>query len=179
MKGIIFNLLEDVVTRGHGEQTWDLLLQDAGLDGAYTSLGSYADTDLVALVGAASARLQLDEDAIVRWFGQEAMPMLARDYPGFFTPHTTLRPFLLALNDVIHPEVRKLYPGADVPVFDFDAIDEDTLAIGYDSPRRLCSLAEGFIDAAAGVYGEQVRIEQTACMKRGDDKCRIVVTAIR
>ena len=40
MKGIIFNLLEDVVVRNHGEDPWDQLLTATGLDGAYTSLGS-------------------------------------------------------------------------------------------------------------------------------------------
>jgi len=41
MKGIVFNLLEEVVTTHHGSDTWDLLLDTARLDGAYTSLGSY------------------------------------------------------------------------------------------------------------------------------------------
>jgi hypothetical protein len=43
MKGIIFNLLEEVVIRDHGADTWDELLSATCLDGAYTSLGSYPD----------------------------------------------------------------------------------------------------------------------------------------
>ena len=57
MKGIVFNLLEDLVVRDHGEDAWDDLLEEAGSDGAYTSLGSYDDAELLALVGAASTAL--------------------------------------------------------------------------------------------------------------------------
>ena len=38
MKGIVFNLLEEVVTEAYGADAWDSLLDAAGLDGAYTSL---------------------------------------------------------------------------------------------------------------------------------------------
>ena len=52
------------------------------------------------------------------------MPLFAVRYPQFFEPHDCTRSFVLTLNDIIHPEVRKLYPGADVPEFDFGIRDE-------------------------------------------------------
>ena len=55
----------------------------------------------------------------MRWFGREALPLLADRYPDFFEQHPRHQPFLLTLNRIIHPEVRKLYPGADVPNFEF------------------------------------------------------------
>ena len=39
MKGVVFNLLEQLVARDYGEDTWDALLDAGGLDGVYTSLG--------------------------------------------------------------------------------------------------------------------------------------------
>ena len=54
MKGIVFNLLEEVVIRHHGEDVWDALLDAAGVAGAYTSLGNYPDEDLGKLVAAAA-----------------------------------------------------------------------------------------------------------------------------
>jgi hypothetical protein len=128
MKGIIFNLLEEVVRSAHGDEAWDGLLEASGLDGAFTSLGSYPDEHLAKLVAAASAALGQPPDAVVRWFGRSALPLLAQRYPDFFTGHTSVRTFLLTLNDVIHTEVRKIYPGADVPVFRYGASTEDTLA---------------------------------------------------
>ena len=164
-------MLEEVVTAEYGEATWDQLLDDAGLDGAYTSLGSYDDAEAFKLVGAASAALQLPAQDVLRWFGRRAMPLLAKRYPGFFGNHANTRSFLLTLNNIIHPEVQKLYPGASTPVFDFDATSGDTLRIGYSSARRLCALAEGFMQGSGDYYHEQVDIKQTQCMHDGADKC--------
>jgi predicted hydrocarbon binding protein len=46
--------------------------------------------------------------------------------------------------------------------------------MGYQSTRRLCALAEGFILGAADHYGETVAIEQPRCMHRGDERCALV-----
>jgi hypothetical protein len=176
MKGIVFNLLEEIVSREYGEDTWDALLEAAGLDCAYTSLGSYSDGDLMSLVGVASSALDTPPDEIVRWFGRNAVPLFADRYPQFFEPHGSTRSFILTLNQVIHPEVRKLYPGADVPVFDFDTSSDEVLLMGYASPRKLCAFAEGLIEGTPAHYGEEARIKQPKCMVRGDEKCVLEIT---
>jgi hypothetical protein len=86
MKGVVFNLLEQVVVREYGENVWDDLLDTAGLAGTYTSLGSYPDEEIMSLVAAAAAALKLPPDEVLRWFGRRAMPLLAGHYPVFFTP---------------------------------------------------------------------------------------------
>ncbi|MEQ9618314.1 MAG: heme NO-binding domain-containing protein [Deltaproteobacteria bacterium] len=171
MKGIVFNLLEETVRREYGEDTWDSLLEEARLDGVYTSLGNYPDEDLIKLIRAASSALDMPRDAIVRWFGRNAFPLFTQRYPKFMEGHKSTRPFLLTLNNIIHPEVRKIYPGADVPEFDYDVSSEEVLVMGYSSARRLCAFAEGLIEGAAAHYGEDVIIEQPKCMNRGDEKC--------
>lgn len=171
MKGVIFNLAEQVVTDAYGADTWDQLLEDAHLDGAFTSLGNYPDEQLYALVGAAATRLAVDAGVVVRIIGEGAMPLLAVRYPEFFAPHSSTRPFLLTLNDIIHPEVRKLYPGADVPEFGFESEGNDVLLLQYRSHRQLCALAEGFVKGAATHYRQTVTIEQPTCMLQGADHC--------
>ena len=176
MKGIIFNLAEEVIVAAHGEDAWDGLLDASGLDGAYTSLGSYPDDDLVKLVQAGSEALGVPPDVVVRSIGEGAMPLLAERFPAFFEGHASCRTFLLTLNDIIHSEVRKLYPGALTPEFSFEAPQPDVVLVRYESPRRLCALAEGFILGAGRHYGERVDITQTSCMHRGDDHCRLRCT---
>jgi len=176
VKGIVFNLLEEIVAAHYGEDTWDDLLEDAGLDGSYTSLGNYADEDLMRLVASAAARIELPADDVVRWFGRNATPIFKRQYPDLFAPHDSTLPFVLTLNEIIHPEVRKLYPGADVPVFDFDTSSDDVLVMGYSSSRKLCAFAEGLLQGAGDVFGEQVTVNQTACMNRGDEQCRLEIS---
>ena len=87
-------------------------------------------------------------DDVVSWFGRNALPLFAGTTPSSSNRTTRTRSFVLTLNDIIHPEVRKLYPGADVPEFDFDSRD-GVLVMGYRSPRKLCSFAEGLLLGAA------------------------------
>lgn len=178
MKGIIFNLLEDVVTTHLGEEAWDEVLDSAGVGGSYTSLGNYDDAEFVALLGAISARTGQPVGDTLRWFGHKSMPFLAKRYTELFSAHHGLRSFLLSLNDVIHAEVRKLYPGAEVPVFEFetpsDEAGHDSLHIHYRSKRRLCLLAEGFIAGAADCFAEKVTVSQRQCMHDGADHCILV-----
>ncbi|MFZ6050170.1 heme NO-binding domain-containing protein [Pseudomonas sp. CR3202] len=176
MKGLVFNLLEEVVTRHQGEDAWDALLEGAGLEGAYTSLGSYPDEQLHRLVGAASQALDMPPFEVLRWFGREAMPLLASRYPAYFSPHSSTRPFVLSVNQIIHPEVRNIYPGADVPTFGFRDEPDGSLMMTYRSPRRLCALAHGFIEGAAVHFGETLWFDHLTCMHKGDPECHCRIT---
>ena len=175
LKGVVLDLHEQAVVRDHGEDAWDDLLGTAGLVGAYTTLGSYPDDHLGRLVTHAAIAFGMPAEDVIRWFGREALPLLAASYPEFFTPHTSTRAFLMTLNDIIHPEVRKVYPGADVPWFDMGEAADGAVVMGYTSRRRLCAFAEGLIEGAAAYYAEPVRIEQPTCMLVGDDACSLVV----
>lgn len=176
MKGVVFNLLEDVVSHHHGDATWDTLLDATGLAGSYTSLGSYPDEELEQLVLAASSALGSPPTDVLRWFGREAMPLLAARYSAFFTAHKSARPFILSVNNIIHPEVRKLYAGAHCPHFHFEDALDGALLVGYRSSRKLCGLAHGFIEGAAAHYGEAVDLTHLQCMHEGDPKCLLRIS---
>ena len=178
MKGVVFNLLERATAESHGEDLWDDVLAVAGLDGAYTSLGSYPDAHLSRLVAAISEATEKPPDDVIRWLGRSAMPHLAASNPRFFEPHADTRDFLLTLNDIIHPEVRKLYPGADVPDFEMHVDADGGMRIRYDSHRKMCAFAEGLIQGAAAYYGQEVSISQPRCMNRGDESCDLELTFV-
>lgn len=158
MKGVVFNLLEEAVTDEFGVETWETLLADAALDGAYTSLGNYDDAEIAALVAAASQRLGLPSAAVLQWFGERAMPLLRDRYAPLFAGHASARNFVLSVNKIIHPEVRKLYAGASCPFFHFREEADGTLILRYQSSRNLIDLAHGFILGAAKLWGETVSV---------------------
>ncbi|MBS7670133.1 heme NO-binding domain-containing protein [Croceicoccus gelatinilyticus] len=173
MKGIVFNLLEEVVTSDHGADTWIALIEATEVSGIYTSVGSYPDEELFTLVMAAANGLNISVDETLRLFGRKAMPLLAERYPVFFQDHTSARSLILSVNDIIHPEVRKLYSGAGCPHFHFQHGADGRLMVGYQSPRKLCQLAHGFVHGTADHFGEAVRIEHEMCMNQGDPVCRM------
>jgi hypothetical protein len=177
MKGIILNLVEDVVRQDRGDDYWDDVVDASGLVGAYTSLGTYPDQDVEALARAVAEREQSSTGDVIRHAGHAGMAMLAVRYPAFFSPHDDLRSFLLSLNAVVHPEVRRLYPGAVIPEFEHRFPEPGVLELVYVSERGRCDLAEGLVLGAADHYGEKVAVTQPACMRRGDDVCVIRVAA--
>jgi hypothetical protein len=170
VKGIVFTFLQDVVTDEYGEQTWDDLLDAAGVDGAYTAVATYPDEQMSALVGAASAALGLPGDDILVWFGRKCIAKFAADYPELFEGHSSARSLALALNDIIHPQVRKLMPGAYIPQFGYNE-ENGPLEISYTSKRRLCSFAEGLLLGTCDHFGEQGSVAHVRCMKHGDSDC--------
>lgn len=171
MKGIVFNLFEAVFSAEYGEDAWDDLLEQTKVDGAYSSLGTYDDNEFLGLVQAATETTGIDVPEIVRWFGQGAIPLMVDRFPDLFASHRDTRAFLLTLNDVIHPEVRKLYPEADVPTFDYDNSDDRVLVMSYQSKRKLCDFAIGLMEGAAKHYAEKIEIAHPECMKRGHERC--------
>jgi len=158
MKGVIFNSLEEAVIEIGGEDLWDELLERGGLDGSYTSLGSYSDDDLMSLVNAAAEVLNMTPQEATVYAGRLVAPKLAQRHSDLVASHTDTISLLCDLNDVIHPEVRKLYPNAQVP--DFTTIDraDSRLILQYRSERNLVSLATGLILGAAELFGETVDI---------------------
>lgn len=176
MKGVIFNVVEEAVAAEHSADAWDAVLDRAGLDGAYTSLGSYPDEELVRLVGAACDLLGTEPGDFLRWAGQKAFAGLASRHPDFAATHSRLASFLHSVNSVIHPEVRKLYPHAVVPDFDTTELDDGRIRMVYRSPRRLCALARGLMLGAADHYGEALEIDEVRCTHRGDPACEFLLT---
>ena len=45
----------------------------------------------------------------------------------------------------------------------------------YQSSRRMCALAHGFIEGAASWYCEAVEVEHLACIGKGDRCCEFSI----
>ena len=169
MKGVIFNAVQDSVERVLGPDAWD-----ETLDRAEVTSSSLATTPMRTLRDYRRAS-RSDRDTIdrLRWLDHQSVPCSA--FPDFFAG-ADLRAFLPALNHMIHPEVRKLYPGATPPDFEIGEGRSGTLTLRYDSERRLCWLAEGLTLGVAAHLGESIRIEQTSCMHDNADHCDLLIT---
>lgn len=176
MKGIIFNLVEEVVIDDYNVETWEDLLDLTHVQGAYSAVGSYPDEELNALVAAGSQTTGISGPDLLRHIGRKAIPLLRERYPEFFDLHNDCRSFLGSLNEVIHPEVRKLYKGAEPPNFVISEGHDGSLIMEYHSHRSMCALAEGLIVGTADVYGQQVSVSQSMCKLHGAPYCELRVS---
>lgn len=146
MKGIIFNVVEEVVTELFDAETWDQLLAEAQLDGAYTALGNYEDRELESILAAGCQALGQDRPGLLRIVGRRALEKLCDRVPDSLTSAPDPFTFIERVNSIIHPEVLKLYPGSMPPVFECERRN-DRLLVNYRSSRHLGALAEGLLTA--------------------------------
>jgi hypothetical protein len=158
MKGVLFAAVEDLVVGEYGPDTWDDLLDAAGVDGVWTTLGTYPSEQLSALVEAAAPVLGLDVAATWRLMGRGAFGGLARRHPELVEHYGGCGPLLDDLNHIIHPEVMKLYPEARPPEFGIGHHDDGTTTLEYRSTRELGQLAVGLVLGAADHFGETVEV---------------------
>ncbi len=179
MIGYIFNTLESVVIEEFGEDVWDELLEQTGSEGVYHSLGNYSDEEAIKLVVAASEKLGKQPSDILRWFGERAISRFYEKWPEMFDRFDNLFEYILSLNDIIHPQVKQLYPGAQVPYFKTISQSEDELIVEYTSSRQMCHLAEGLILGSAKRFDTPVEVTQPSCVHNSDNKCHLSIKLVK
>jgi predicted hydrocarbon binding protein len=175
--GIIFNLLEEAVTRRFGAGAWAEMLAKVDV-GGYLPFDRYPDDEFFRLLGALPVAPEMNAEERLRWFGRAAVPLLAERYPLIFAPHQSAESFLLTLNAILHPDGGRPTDVESGPL-DLEVLEVEPpggLVLGYRSARRLCALAEGFVTGTADYYGEQVQIQQVRCMLHGEERCALVCT---
>lgn len=178
MKGVIFNILEELVIDTAGIVTWNTILETLELQGIYTAGQSYPDDELFALVGEISSRLEQPPEQVVGHFGEYLFQQLSQRYPEFTDDQADLKAFLKSVHDVIHVEVRKLYESPNLPTIVCHEPDANTLIMEYRSPRKLCILAEGLIRGAAEYYKTPIQISHPVCMHKGADHCDLIIKLV-
>ena len=110
MKGIVMNLLAEMVETQLGIDEWNQVLDAADESGIFTATAIYEDARLLQLVSILSERNHIAVDDLVFSFGQFMFPAFYARYPNLIDHHDNMLDFLESLDSVIHVEVVKLYP---------------------------------------------------------------------
>jgi len=171
MKGIVFIALNQMIEEKIGISTWEQLLDLTGIEGIYTSFESYPDEEIMALVVKLSEIAEIPINDLVSSFGEYLFTILASKYPIFIESEHTFFGFLISIDSVIHKEVKKLYDSPNLPTIACKEIDKSTLLMRYQSPRKLCLLAEGLIRGAAQHYNVKYQLAHEQCMHKAADHC--------
>lgn len=178
MKGVVFNILEDMVTEQGGLLMWQKVLDKAGVEGGYTAVSTYSDDELFSVVGAVVEELNVPAEEVISAFGVYMFGQLARRYPVFTESCSDFFSFLESIDSVIHLEVKKLMTETNLPSIRCTRESDTQLLMDYRSPRKLCILAEGLIYGAAEHYGCKIKIDHPVCMHKGADHCDLQVSLI-
>lgn len=162
MKGIVFSEFLEMVEDKFGIDMVDDLIDATAPEsgGAYTSVGTYDHTELVNMVVELSERTELEVPALIHTFGLHLAEIFAQKFRSFFDECDDTISFLKKIDNHIHVEVRKLYPDAELPKFDFDESDSNCFKLTYESTRNFADLAHGLIEGAAKYYEEEFTINR-------------------
>jgi hypothetical protein len=178
MKGVVFTEFLEMVEERFSIDMVDDLLDDAqpASGGAYTSVGTYDHAEMVALVRALAERTRMSSAELLCAFGERLFGRFVVAYPRFFDEVTTAFQFLAGIEDIIHAEVRKLYPDAELPAFEVERHEVDELVLVYDSGRHLEDLAEGLIRGCGAYFGEHIVIARSTLGEGASRRERFVLT---
>ncbi|WP_298632572.1 heme NO-binding domain-containing protein [uncultured Umboniibacter sp.] len=159
MKGVVFTEFFELVETTFGEDVLDDIIDKADLDseGAYTAVGKYDHDDMVKLVEALSAEINVPVPELIETYGKYLFGRFVVIYPGFFDGVSSTFSFLSRIDNHIHVEVKKLYPDAELPVFDA-IINGPKMTMTYDSKRPFGYLAKGLINGCIEHFGETIEI---------------------
>ncbi len=159
MKGVIFTEFMEHIEAGYGLVVADRVLTNAcPFHRIFTSVGYYDYHDLVAMVTVLSKETGRDPDSIIHGFGKHIFQYFLQSYPGSFTGVTCTMDLLKNVEHVIHTEVRKLHPDAELPRFEFPDMENGVFQVEYFSSRPFATLAQGLIQASLEHFQEPLRI---------------------
>lgn len=176
MKGIFFNLAQEVVEDRFGADVWDDAIDLAGVDGVYTWLGTYPDADLHALVRALSVLLGRTAGEVLVLVGRGGFASLAAHHGAVLAGLDGWRALLSSLDGIIHPEARVVHPDATPPQFvELGGTAGEPMRVEYRSGRGLCALAEGLVLGVGDWFGTPLTVAHRLCTHRGDATCVIEV----
>ncbi len=174
MKGIIFNLLENLILEKFGDDLMEEIYADVNFSSEvppFVGPETYPDSDLLAIIGYLSEKINLSPDKLVFEFGKYMFPVLADKYPVFFEGINEPIAFLKNVDGIIHVEVKKLFEGANPPSVLIEQISSNKAILTYISTRRLCKLVEGMLEGVASHFNQKVIYSHKQCLNDGADKC--------
>ncbi len=177
MHGFILTAIRRFVTTNYGTVAWFSILDEAGLGSKdYMNHLQYPDEEVFKIVGAASKTADTPPGEIVESFGAFVGKDLLKIYRPLIDPSWKTLEFLLHTEETIHQVVRSRNTQAKPPTLVFTRIDDHSVLLEYSSARKLCTLGKGIIRGVAEYYQEEIEIDDQACMLKGDEECRILVT---
>ena len=163
MKGVIFTELLELVEDQFGYEVVDKMISEAALEngGAFTSIGTYDHGDLLKMVVSLSNQLGVEVPVLVKTFGKHLFKTFSKKHASKIAGMNSAFELIEKVESFIHVEVRKIYPDAQLPTFEYEYLDEDTLIVKYRSERPFADVCEGLMEQCIEHFGEEISISRT------------------
>src|SRR5688572_2143729 len=135
MHGMIFAELKRYVVTKYGGETWNKLVQDAGLGGkVYLPTQVYDDSEVNRIIEAAVKATGSTAKAVQTDFGLFAAPELMKLYSSQINPTWKSLDLIEKTEEMVHRVVRLKIPGAKPPHLKCTRVSPKKVVIEYTSP---------------------------------------------
>ncbi|GGA11465.1 heme NO-binding domain-containing protein [Neptunicoccus cionae] len=163
MKGVVFVELLSLADSLIGEEAVDDVLNSTELasGGAYSAVGNYSCSELMALLGALSQHAGTTPEILQTIFGKWIFRRFAQTHAPFMEGKETAFQMLDSIEGEVHVEVRKLYPDAELPSFATRFLSPQSFEMIYISERPLVDFCQGMIEACVEHFGETASVLRT------------------
>ncbi len=177
MKGIILSEFVEFIELTLGEDQAQSIIDDSGVEsgGAYSRVGQYDYQELIQLLTQTASATNKQAVDLLNPFADHLFEMFKRDYSVFFDGVESAAQMLTQIDNHIHVEVKKLYPDAELPKFEYEQ-DGNELILDYQSPRPLAAVALALVNGCLKFFGNN---EKLASYQIAEDQCsaRFVIHA--
>lgn len=163
MKGVVFTAFLDYCEKHFSMETIEKVIAESNLpsQASYTSVGTYPPEEMFELLTHLSKEVHIPVSELLKRYGKYLFGVFKQKYPEFFVNTSNTFQFLKNVEDYIHVEVRKLYPDANLPHFDFETPSEkNRMIMIYRSKYPMGDLAEGLIQGCAEYHNENIEINR-------------------
>lgn len=181
MVGLIHQILMDLLrSQGGDDLVEDVVRIAKGTQPPlYRINASYPDEEWQRLVQATCQRLDVTLEQVEDLFAEAFLQDALRRWPTWFQMSSNSREMLIR-QPAIHNSLSAGVADQDArrKIQDKFHVEEHDLGITthYQSPNQLCGLYKALARRVIDHYGDQARLNETQCMRKGDAECTIHIT---
>jgi len=171
MKGIVFTEFLEMVEETFGLETLDYIIYKSDLKskGIYTSIGTYDFFEMLSLISNLSEKVKIPVQDLIYAYGLYFFKVLVDHHPKIIEMYKTPMDMLESVENHIHVEVRKLYPGAELPTFKIVTRNDDFMEMIYYSDRSLYMFAKGLMEKTFEHYNKNATVEFELLKENGTE----------
>lgn len=159
MKGVVFTQYLEMIEEKFGFDVSDDMIEKSGVSGIYTQAGNYPATDLLAMVSALSQITGIAVADLVFSYGEYLFEILIKIYPEPIKRYNSSFEFISNVENVVHPEVKKLYPDSELPTFELLEKTDNKMVIVYKSSKPMMDFAKGLMVGCGKHYKENLEVD--------------------
>lgn len=172
MYGIINKAIQDLVVQKFGEEKWETIKNNSGIDiDFFISNETYDDAITYNLVGAISEETNVPVNELLLAVGEWWILKVSKEKYGALLESggNSLREFLVHL-PLFHNRVMLIYPKLTPPEFRVSDVTDRSIHMHYFSKRAgLQEFVRGLFQGLGKLYETPVDIELLDSRDKGDD----------